>query len=183
MFFDYSAAESDLNIKSNKSGMAAKVEMLMNATPPKAKANMHKGVMPKFAQTKKPTYKAPTQPVVIASNDSNEKGKAVDEVINDHIPKEQENEYSLVGKSLIKKDKKIYMSDYSVQTYSVSKNKKEDLNNFEVRFQDDQDEIKQDFGDGQISIKVKMNNSMMIRRGTVFSSDHYPTTDRVLLRR
>ena len=74
-------------------------------------------------------------------------------------------------------DKKNYRSDYSVQPYNVNGNRKfSDVSQFEIRFDDDIDDIVQSFGEGQINLKILINTPMSIRRGTIYSAAHYPTT-------
>jgi hypothetical protein len=77
----------------------------------------------------------------------------------------------------IKKPKsKKKVADYSIQAYSVTKKKINDHRNFEIRFEDDIDDIRQDFGEGIINLTESINNEMMVRRGTIYTAGHIPTT-------
>ncbi len=68
-----------------------------------------------------------------------------------------------------------YESEYSIKLTSVGREVK-DLNNFEIRFQDNVDDIREDFGAGIIEIKDELAGSMNTRRGLFLNAGHYPTS-------
>lgn len=49
-----------------------------------------------------------------------------------------------------------------------------ELRSFEIRFQDDLDEIHQDYGSGEISLEYSLNTQLNVRRINIFSNGHYP---------
>ena len=77
-----------------------------------------------------------------------------------------------------KNKSRVLSSEYSVIANSINLGKKdiEPIHNFEIRFQDDVDDIVQDFGEGQINLNFKLNSEMNIRRGVVYAYGHYPTS-------
>lgn len=88
----------------------------------------------------------------------------------------EKEDYSCLNQSLLKRS--IFENEYSISLNSISLNT-QDLNtvhNFEIRFQDDIDDIAQDFGEGEINLNYKLSSKMNIRRGTILVHGHYPTT-------
>lgn len=72
---------------------------------------------------------------------------------------------------------KEYGYEYSIGVRSIGvTNKFPELSHFDIRFHDDIDEMVQDFGTGRIKLSGDLHGQMNIRRGTVFSRGHYPTT-------
>ena len=71
------------------------------------------------------------------------------------------------------------ISDYILQAYSAGS--KDDLRNFEVRFSDDQDDILQDDGTGEVVLSSVLNNSNSIRRATILSRGNIPTSFDMIL--
>lgn len=69
-----------------------------------------------------------------------------------------------------------FKSEYSITVKGVTeKSLIQNLKNFEVRFADDQDDIKQDYGAGIIKLEQKINNSLSVRRGVILASSYIPT--------
>ena len=168
VFFDYSAAEKDLN-----------TQKIAKTTVKKPVSK----VIIKKTSTKK------TAPPLNFNNIGGVKksGGPIEPQIN-KIPKIAKHNPSIVNmaESFLNTQKKVkpfvvskknHISDYSVQPYNVNGTKsKKDVMNFEIRFDDDIDEIIQSFGEGEINLKTKINTQMSIRRGTIYSASHYPTT-------
>lgn len=162
VFFDYSEEEVKVD---NKSNIAKKITAIMGPAPksqPKLDFNNLHG-----NDLKKVGYNSPK----IVSNGSTNK--------NDYSV--LKNEMSTQAKSdrvYTKEEQrnKNYNSEYSIQTYSVNNKKINDHRNFEIRFEDDIDDIRQDFGEGIINLTENLNNEMMVRRGTIFTAGHLPTT-------
>ncbi|MCT4642441.1 MAG: hypothetical protein N4A33_09105 [Bacteriovoracaceae bacterium] len=75
-----------------------------------------------------------------------------------------------------KENRKNYESTYSLNAYSVNFDKMttQDIKGFEVRFNDDLDDIYQDMSEGYINLEFLLNTKMMVRRGTILSNSHYP---------
>ena len=90
--------------------------------------------------------------------------------------KDSEEEYSCLSDKKLKV--KSSMIDYTVFLNQIKygEDNFSTLHNFEIRFQDDQDDIVQDFGSGQIMLKYKMSGQLNVRRGVIYKSGHYPTT-------
>lgn len=79
--------------------------------------------------------------------------------------------------SYLSANKRNYKSEYSIQPYNVDgSTKNTEVPNFEIRFEDDIDDIIQSFGEGEIVLNDLLNTNMSIRRGTLYSASHYPTT-------
>lgn len=164
VFFDY-AAEDKLK-ESNERTQAKTVVANNNAQTAKPSYNFQNMIFkgedgkskvkvsaPKLAQVK-PPKNIPT----------------VDDLIGTH-------KSSVIPESSTKKNNKNYKSDYSVQAYSVEEKQKiSDLRNFEIRFADDIDDIRQDYSEGIVNLKDTLNTAMVVRRGTILSRNHYPTT-------
>ncbi len=74
-----------------------------------------------------------------------------------------------------KQHRKSYMSEYTISATSIGAGKTfEKLHSFEIRFQDNIDDIKQDYGSGEIKFKLKTIGQMNVRRGVLLASKHYP---------
>jgi len=84
-------------------------------------------------------------------------------------------DYACLDENILKRN--MFESEYSISLRSITSEKAEfeKIHNFEVRFQDDLDDIIQDYGEGEIQFNYKLNTSMNIRRGVVSTSGHYPT--------
>lgn len=68
-----------------------------------------------------------------------------------------------------------YNSEYSISPRSIHTNNiQKTLSSFEIRFNDDIDEIIQDNNSGTISITNSLNSEISIRRAVLFSSGHIP---------
>ena len=169
VFFDYSAEEVKPD---KKSEMATKIAALI-APIKKSKPKLDFNNL--YERNKKPSVSDIKAPKVAINTPDNK----------------VKNEYSLAGQkmdsqksangfmpSIVKKktkrNKKV--ADYSIQAYSVMKKKINDHRNFEIRFEDDIDDIRQDNGEGIVNLTETLNNEMMVRRGTIFTAGHIPTT-------
>lgn len=70
-----------------------------------------------------------------------------------------------------------YSFDYSIGLKSIGvTNQFPEIRQFEMRFQDDVDQIEQDFGTGRINLVGDVQGDLNIRRGTLLSRGHYPVT-------
>lgn len=168
VFFDYSAAGKDLDTQK-----VAKTKVLK----PKSK------VIVQSTKVKKAT------PPLDFNNIGglNKSNGPIGSIINE-IPKivKHDSEVVKLAKSTLSTQKnakafvlskKNYNSEYSVQPYNVNGTKiNKDVLSFEIRFDDDIDEIVQSYGEGEINLKTKINTEMSIRRGTIYSASYYPTT-------
>ncbi len=71
--------------------------------------------------------------------------------------------------------------EYSISVSSVNGHSNRDLTNFQVRFQDNLDDIKEDFGTGVVKFDYSISTKMNARRGLVLSSNHYPTATDIVI--
>lgn len=168
VFFDYTAAENDLNTQKVVKTKVKKPQSVVTV-----KSSSTKKVLPPLNFNN--------------INGSKKSGGSIEPVIP-KIPKivKHEPETVKMAESFLNTQKAAkpfvqsklnYNSDYSIQPYNVNgSKKKKDVMSFEVRFDDDIDEIIQSFGEGEINLKTKINTEMSIRRGTILSASHYPTT-------
>ncbi len=70
-----------------------------------------------------------------------------------------------------------YSYDYSIGLKSIGvTNQFSEIRQFEMRFQDDVDQIEQDYGTGRINLVGDVQGDLNIRRGTLLSRGHYPVT-------
>ena len=76
---------------------------------------------------------------------------------------------------------KIYNAEYSLSFLPVGKKIEKTVYNFELRFQDNIDDIIADNGSGKIQIKTKMSSQKSVRRALVLASDYYPMSTDILL--
>jgi hypothetical protein len=66
--------------------------------------------------------------------------------------------------------------EYSISPYSVDgKQNKKMITQFDVRFDDDIDEVKQSYGENTVKFNLLTNNQYGVRRSTIFANGHYPT--------
>jgi uncharacterized protein YuzE len=93
----------------------------------------------------------------------------------DDTKKDEENDYSCLDEKRL--STKNYTSEFKVSLNSINHTKDnfKPIHNFEIRFHDDEDDIIQDFGKGEIEIKNKLSTQMNIRRASLLASSHYPT--------
>lgn len=64
----------------------------------------------------------------------------------------------------------------SVQSRSMGASKREKVQDYDLRFADDINDIRQSDANGQITLTETLNSPYAVRRGTVMSRGHYPTT-------
>lgn len=169
VFFDYSADEVKPDDKSIVAKKIAAVMAPVKKNKPKLDFNNL------YDRNKKPSVSDITAPKV-AVNIPDETNKNEYSLLNDKMntQKNMNGFMPPIEKKKTKNKKKI--AEYSIQTYSVQGNKVRDHRNFEIRFEDDIDDIRQDFGEGIINLTEAINNEMMIRRGTIYTAGHIPTT-------
>jgi hypothetical protein len=169
VFFDYSADE----VKPDDKSIVAKKIAAVMAPIKKSKPKLDFNNL--YDRNKKPAIadiKAPK----VAINIPDETNKNEYSLVNNKMNSQKNMNGFMppIEKKKIKNKKKI--ADYSIQTYSVTNKKVRDHRNFEIRFEDDIDDIRQDFGEGIINLTEAINNEMMIRRGTIYTAGHIPTT-------
>ena len=171
VFFNYTAAEKDLNnqkiVKTGVNNPASKVNVASKVTKKKPVLDFSN-----IGKLKKPKKKA--VPVVAQAKVKDNKI-----VVHESETVKMAESFLNTQKSQkhFKVDKRNYNGEYSIQPYDVNgTRKKKDVSHFEVRFDDDIDDIIQSYGEGQINLKTKINSEMSIRRGTIYSASHYPTT-------
>lgn len=182
VFFDYAAEEENEVHKEEKKVVKVKTINLGNsALLQKTTTNFQNFIASESKDNaNKASSKADYNPPKVASNDQDQ--KALQNAIasltkNGDDKKETVSGFAPEKVNRRKISKRTYKSDYSIFTYSVGlKNKINDHKNFEIRFKDDVDDIRQDYGKGKIELKDKLSSSMAVRRGTILSSNHYPTT-------
>lgn len=90
-------------------------------------------------------------------------------------------DYACLDAGSISNDE-TYTADYTITLTGIeySDRNYETVRNFEVRFYDDHNESKKDYGNGQINLNFKMNTQMSVRRGTFVSRGYYPTTTDII---
>jgi hypothetical protein len=163
VFFDYSAQEVKPDKKSDLAKKIAAVMAPVKKTKPKLDFNNLYGNNEK-------TSDAPKLAVSVPDN------KNVNPFLDRELNSQNTpNGFMPSGFTEKVKEKKL-ISDYSIQTYSVTDKKINEHRNFEIRFEDDIDDIRQDFGEGIVNLTETLNNEMMIRRGTIYTAGHIPTT-------
>ena len=71
-----------------------------------------------------------------------------------------------------------HSSQYIIGINSILRNERQfkKIHNFELRFQDDIDDIAQDFGEGEIKLTYDMNTHMSTRRAVIYTKNHVPTS-------
>jgi len=90
--------------------------------------------------------------------------------------KEKMSEYSFTPKNK-KVNTQNYNSELTVFTRTINVNGSSENNkNYEIRFNDDIDDIQRDYGNGKIELSSLLNTEIGIRRGTIFSAGHVLTT-------
>lgn len=68
-----------------------------------------------------------------------------------------------------------YSFDYSISLKSIGlSNNFNKIHNFELRFLDDMDSIYRDYGEGKIRISGDVAGDFNIRRGTIYTKNHFP---------
>lgn len=92
------------------------------------------------------------------------------------VEKDMEVDYSCLGKE--KLQRKTYKSTNTISLDSINYTDKslQKIHQFEIRFQDDIDEIVRDHGDGFVKLELNLNTQMNIRRASIYASGHYPTS-------
>lgn len=76
---------------------------------------------------------------------------------------------------------RIYNAEYSISFLPVGKKIEKTVYNFELRFQDNIDDIIADNGSGKVQLKTKMSSQKSVRRALVLASDYYPMSTDILL--
>lgn len=153
-----------------------------NATLAEAVANIKKAAT-KF-NAPKPFKKARPNPLAVAHN--NHKKLALDTVNTEQssiqaaaeklLASENKDYGCLDAKDLV--DEQTYLTKYSVSLTGIdySKDQYSSVRNFDLRFHDDLNESKKDYGNGILDLEFKMSTQMSIRRGSIYSRGYYPTT-------
>lgn len=139
------------------------------------------GITTKFTKNSKPKidfnnlYKKAvnTDKSVALSNKNNKSKTDTISSVQAAFMKEQSHDYSCLDESQ-SADIVTHESSYEVSVNSVRNNSFKKLRNFEIRFEDDADSIAQDYGEGVINLNYKMSTQLNIRRGVVYSKNHYP---------
>jgi hypothetical protein len=87
-----------------------------------------------------------------------------------------DNEYACLN-AQDSKIKTKHKSIYNIGLNSIQNNNKDfkKIYNFDIRFQDDVDDIAQDYGEGNIKLEYNLTTQMNMRRGVIFTKSHYPT--------
>lgn len=72
--------------------------------------------------------------------------------------------------------KRSFKANYKIEASSIDYSKKKlgSVHNFELRFEDDIDEIHQDYGEGKVNLNFKLNSKMSTRRVSVYQKNHVP---------
>ncbi|MBT4791912.1 MAG: hypothetical protein HON90_10100, partial [Halobacteriovoraceae bacterium] len=90
----------------------------------------------------------------------------------DQLNDKSEKDYSCLDESLISRENFISEYRVSIDAIDYSKDKFEKVHDFDIRFQDDLDDISQDYGQGYIDLKYKLNTKMNTRRAVIMPRGH-----------
>jgi hypothetical protein len=194
VFFDYNESQGKPNeslFKSNQKEVnqeevKKKAELAQKTNTVKFKAHTSKTISPKLdfnnigKLIKKNGAKLSMNNLKTLRNDkvktamSATKKESTNETIAALFKKT--NEYACLDEKKIGK-KITHKSKYNVGLNSIQNNNKEfkKIYNFDIRFQDDVDDIAQDYGEGNISLEYDLTTQMNIRRGVIYTKSHYPT--------
>jgi hypothetical protein len=173
VFFDYSETENNIKVKVEKKKTSTTITDLksnpvITSKPQIKSTNNNK-------QKKSNKWDLSNFDSVIANLDKNdikpeEEANISKNNLLDAIDKNQ--------KRSSQKNQSAH-SDYILQVYNAKSNK--DLRDFDIRFNDDEDEIITDNGSGEVQITKKINNNNGIRRTTILSKGNIPTTIDIVL--
>lgn len=174
VFFDYSAAKKDLNTqKVAKTQVKKPRSSVVVATSKQLKPQLN---FNNIGGSKNSGGSIEPQDTANKLADSKQKVTTHEPEIVELAQKFFSKQASTTQVEKPVSDNRNHKSDYSIQPYSVGLNSKiSDVSQFEIRFEDDIDDIVQSFGDGEIKLNHVLNSKMATRRGTIYSSSHYPT--------
>ncbi|MEE2671173.1 MAG: hypothetical protein VYA54_05655 [Bdellovibrionota bacterium] len=195
VFFDYSNSgteeisqpekeKSNTNNESNFNGIVQPKKITSVKTPDEKKDKKKSQKKSKKINSSIEENKTEsTVPTIADAGDIVDTSKGMLPSINS-LMSDLEKAPSLNAKSLafdschkISNNNKEYGYEYSIGVRSIGvTNNFPEHSHFDIRFHDDIDEMVQDFGTGRIKLSGDLQGQMNIRRGTVFSRGHYPTT-------
>lgn len=102
------------------------------------------------------------------------RNKEPNNFVDDKDDEVKVNTYSCLDEKLLKR--RTYKSQTRISLRSIDYSKRDYVNihNFDLNFQDDENEHVQDYGDGHIDLNYNLTTSMNIRRAVAHSRSHYP---------